>query len=290
MRSGFSAFIPLFLIGAVAPLALGAAVQPTNAELETGFNQTVKPFVATYCAGCHSGSAPAANFNLKNYSTKAEVVQDLPRWNSVMGRLKSDQMPPKGMKQPPSEVKKQIIAWIESVRWSEARKNAGDPGVVLARRLSNSEYNYTIRDLTGVDIRPTKEFPVDPANTAGFDNSGESLTMSPALLKKYLQAAREVGNHMALTPDGITFAPYTMLVETDREKFAIQRIVDFYFHQPTDYADYFQAAWRYKYRALLGNKKTTLENVALSSKVSPKYLPMVWQILGETKDKSLVDL
>ena len=29
------------------------------------------------------------------------------------------------------------------------RKNAGDPGLVLVRRLSNAEYNYTIRDLTG---------------------------------------------------------------------------------------------------------------------------------------------
>ena len=126
------------------------------------------------------------------------------------------------------------------------------PGVVLARRLSNAEYNYTIRDLTGVDIRPTREFPVDPANPAGFDNSGESLTMSPALLNKYLQAARDVGDHMVLTPDGFDFAPYPMLVETDRDKYAIQRIVDFYKRQPTDYADYFEAAWRYKYRAALG--------------------------------------
>ena len=63
-------------------------------------------------------------------------------------------------------------------------------GIVLARRLSNAEYDYTIRDLTGVDIRPTREFPVDPANEAGFDNSAESLAMSPALVKKYLEAAR----------------------------------------------------------------------------------------------------
>ncbi len=33
---------------------------------------------------------------------------------------------------------------------------------------------------------------------AGFDNSGESLAMSPALLTKYLQAAREVANHLVL--------------------------------------------------------------------------------------------
>ena len=119
------------------------------------------------------------------------------------------------------------------------------PAPVLARRLSNAEYNYTIRDLTGVDIQPTREFPVDPANPAGFDNSGESLTMSPALLNKYLQAAREVADHMVLTPEGFDFAPYPMLVETDRDKYAIQRIVDFYKRQPTDYADYFEAAWRY---------------------------------------------
>ena len=80
----------------------------------------------------------------------------------------------------------------------EARRNAGDPGLVLARRLSNAEYNNTIRDLTGADLRPAREFPVDPANQAGFDNSGESLAMSPALLTKYLQAAREVANHMVL--------------------------------------------------------------------------------------------
>ena len=129
---------------------------------------------------------------------------------------------------------------------------------MLARRLSNAEYNYTIRDLTGVDMQPTREFPVDPANTAGFDNSGESLTMSPALLNKYLQAAREVGDHMVLTPDGFDFAPHPMLVETDREKYAIQRIVDFYERQPTDYADYFQAAWRFKHRAALGKPEATL--------------------------------
>jgi hypothetical protein len=73
---------------------------------------------------------------------------------------------------------------------------------VLARRLSNAEYDYTIRDLTGVDIRPTREFPVDPANTAGFDNSGETLAMSPTLLKKYLGAAREVASHLYLQEKG----------------------------------------------------------------------------------------
>ena len=74
---------------------------------------------------------------------------------------------------------------------------------VPLRRLSNAEFDYTIRDLTGVDIRPTKEFPVDPANQAGFDNSGESLAMSPALVKKYLDAARMVADHILFLPNGL---------------------------------------------------------------------------------------
>jgi hypothetical protein len=147
--------------------------------------------------------------------------------------------------------------------------------------LSNAEYNYTIRDLTGQDMQLTREFPVDPANPAGFDNSGESLTMSPALLNKYLQAAREVANHAVLKPASIDFAPYPMLVETDREKYAIQRILTFYSQQPTNYADYFAAAWRFRYRAALGKPNATLSAIAAESKVSPKYLPLIWQILHD---------
>ena len=41
-------------------------------------------------------------------------------------------------------------------------------------------------------------------------------------------------------------------IAADRDQFAIKRIVDFYHSQPTDYADYFEAAWRYKHRVALG--------------------------------------
>ena len=126
-------------------------------------------------------------------------------------------MPPKQAPQPPAEARRQVVEWIQAVRAEEIRKHAGDPGPVLNRRLSNAEYNYTIRDLTGVDLRPAREFPVDPANQAGFDNSGESLTISPGLMAKYLEAARQMADHMVLKPDGFAFAPYPMLVETDRE-------------------------------------------------------------------------
>lgn len=245
------------------------------ASLDTQLEGTVKPFVTKYCVGCHSGKNPAAQFDLKAYTDMGSVTREFPRWELVRSRLIAQDMPPKPMKAPPAEQTRSVIEWIQNVRTAEIRKSAGDPGVVYARRLSNAEYNYTIRDLTGGhNLDVTREFPIDPANPAGFDNSGESLTMSPALLNKYLQATREVANHMVLTPDSIDFAGHPMLVETDREKYAIQRILDFYFRQPTKYADYFRAATQLK-----AGKNAA--SVAADAKLSPKYLRMVWDLLRE---------
>jgi hypothetical protein len=268
-------------VSVLLAIAAAPALNAAPPALQQRFEQTVRPFIMKYCVGCHSGQMPAAQFDLKSYTSVDMVTADFPRWSFLMERLTAKEMPPKPMPPPPAEASQQVIAWIQAVRAEEIKKSAGDPGLVLARRLSNAEYNYTIRDLTARDMQITRQFPVDPANPAGFDNSGESLTMSPALLNKYLQAAREVADHMVLTPDAIDFAPHPMLAETDREKYSIRRIIDFYSQQPTDYAAYFEAAWRFRYRNALGKRRATLASVAAESKVSPKYLPMVWQILHD---------
>src|SRR5436309_2496404 len=85
---------------------------------------------------------------------------------------------------------------------------ADDPGFVPLRRLSNAEYNATIRDLTGVDLQPTREFPADGAAGEGFTNAAEALTeVSPTLLTKYFNTAKEIADHAVMLPDGFRFSP-----------------------------------------------------------------------------------
>ncbi len=90
---------------------------------------------------------------------------------------------------------------------SEILARAGDPGRVIVRRLSNPEYNNTIRDLTGLDLQPTRDFPADGAAGEGFTNSGDGLVMSPVLLGKYWNAGKEIASHAVLMPDGFRFSP-----------------------------------------------------------------------------------
>ena len=263
-----------------------AASNPTRSELEMRFARTVRPFLQSYCVSCHGKEKPQAQLDLTAYASVEAVTRDLPHWRLVMEKLAAKQMPPPNVgEQPSARQSAAIIAWVQDARQYESQRNAGDPGPVLARRLSNAEYDYTIHDLTGVDLRPTREFPVDPANQEGFDNSGESLTLSPALMKKYVQAAKDVADHVALTSTGLEFASHPVLAETDRDKFCILRIVDFYRQQPTDYADYFEAAWRYRYRAALGAPAATLTTFAAGLRVSPRYLELVWNTLNAPEEK-----
>jgi len=257
--------------------------QDARAELDGQFSRVVRPFVETYCITCHGKQQPAAQMDLSGLMTMSAFMQDGRRWLRMSERLEAGQMPPKGARQPTPQERHALVAWFHAVRAYETRANAGDPGVVLARRLSSEEYNYTIRDLTGVDIRPAREFPVDPANTAGFDNSGETLTMSSTLLKKYLAGAREVASHMYLKEKGFAFAPHPMLVETDRDKFAVQQIIDFYHQQNIDYADYFQTAWRFRHRAALGQPRATLAGLARQYGISAKYLETIWSSLESSE-------
>ncbi|HEV3083684.1 MAG TPA: DUF1592 domain-containing protein [Gemmataceae bacterium] len=258
------------------------ANQANEQALEKRFTDVVQPFLKNYCFPCHGSTKQQAKLDLSGYPSAAAVLKNQGVWDNVLRRLEAEEMPPeKAARRPTPHERRAILEWIRDLREQEAQGNKGDPGRVLARRLSNAEYDYTVRDLTGIDMRPTREFPVDPTNEAGFDNSGESLTMSPVLLKKYLAAARLVADHLVLKPTGFVFAPHPIVADTDRDRYCVQRVMAFYQRHRIDYADYFFSAWRFLHRTALGKPHADLGNMAAEAGLSPKYLATIWALVQE---------
>jgi hypothetical protein len=256
-------------------------IEADEINFDRQFAQTVQPFVKKYCLECHAGEAPEGDLNLQKFATTRDVAKGYQSWDKVAKRLQAGEMPPEEAERHPSAGERsKVVGWIAAFR-AHAATQPGLSHSVMARRLSNAEYDNTIRDLTGVDIRPTREFPVDPANEAGFDNSAESLAMSPTLVEKYLQAARTVSEYLLLKPEGLEFAPHPVVTDTDRDKYCVNRIVAFYKQQPTDLADYFAAVWRFEHRAALGMPNANLADIAAAAHISPKYLPKVWAMLTD---------
>ena len=84
-----------------------------------------------------------------------------------------------------------MATWLEREFARIDRVTPPDPGRVTARRLNRNEYNNTIHDLLGVELRPADDFPQDDAGY-GFDNIADVLSLSPVLMEKYLSAADNV--------------------------------------------------------------------------------------------------
>lgn len=157
----------------------------------------------TYCLGCHSTEKQKGELDLES----SDIRKEPEVWEHVLDQIELGEMPPKKEKQPTAAEKEALTAWVRQTLDEIALANAGDPGPVVLRRLSNMEYTYTLRDLTGIEsLDPAREFPIDGAAGEGFTNAGAALVMSPALLTKYLDAAKEVASHLVLTPTGIRFS------------------------------------------------------------------------------------
>ncbi|MDA1054010.1 MAG: DUF1592 domain-containing protein [Planctomycetota bacterium] len=263
------------------------AVVPCSAEIDStdAYTAGVLPFVQKYCVECHTGEKAKGELDLTRFAKSSDVAASFRRWNNVIEFIRGGEMPPEDAEQPTIDESEAFVSNIEAILVAEATKNAGDPGVILPRRLSNTEYDLSIRELTGVDIRPTKDFPADPAGGEGFDNTGEALGMSPNLLKKYLAAAELVANHLVLKTAGISFAPYPVTSYNERKKLTEQAIINFYESHAVDTLKYLEAAWRYRHRGG-DQQEVSIQQWAESQGLSANYLAIVWKTLAEATSPS----
>jgi hypothetical protein len=67
-------------------------------------------------------------------------------------------------------------------------------GKAPLRLLTRAEYDNTVRDLLGIDLRPSRTFPPEP-HVGGFDNNAASHLANPLLVEQMTLAARELATH-----------------------------------------------------------------------------------------------
>ena len=192
-------------MGAVrrAPRYLGlccALLAPAISVGAATFEADVKPFLEKHCLLCHNSQAKTAGVALDNFANGEAAAQDAGTWDLVKRMLSSGVMPPAGQPRPPRQDMAKVLDWIAANTPEESIQP--NPGRVTARRLNRSEYNNTVRDLLGVDIRPADDFPVDDTGY-GFDNIGDVLSISPVLMEKYLLAAEKISRHAIMTDRGV---------------------------------------------------------------------------------------
>lgn len=170
-----------------------------TSQNDSAFDQTIRPFLARNCYMCHSSRLKSGGLGLDAYKTAASVIEDRDKWERVLQKLRTGEMPPQGMPRPDEAQLKAVIQWIESEFERADSQIRPDPGRVTARRLNRAEYNNTVRDLLGLDLRPADDFPQDDSGY-GFDNIGDVLSLSPALMEKYIAASEKIARAAVFGP------------------------------------------------------------------------------------------
>ena len=183
--------VPLAAVGGALLLAVGAPPSfarpaPESAPVAGEHRSTLD----RYCVTCHNDRLRIAGLELDAADIEA-VGEDAATWEKVARKLRTRTMPPSPRPRPDEASYAGLVAYLEA-ELDRAAEAAPDPGRRPAlHRLNRAEYANAVRDLLALEIDAAALLPPDDASY-GFDNIGDVLRVSPALLDGYLDAARTV--------------------------------------------------------------------------------------------------
>jgi uncharacterized protein DUF1592/uncharacterized protein DUF1588/uncharacterized protein DUF1587/uncharacterized protein DUF1585/uncharacterized protein DUF1595/cbb3-type cytochrome c oxidase subunit III len=146
------------------------------------------PTIQTYCFGCHNPAVRAGNLLLSEL-TAGSIPTNPEIFEKVVRKLQGRQMPPPGTPQPSQQEIDSLVGWLESTLDESGKGHLA--GHVAVQRLNRAEYANAVKDLLAVEIDPSQYLPADIA-VEGFSNIAAALTVSPAFLEQYINAARAI--------------------------------------------------------------------------------------------------
>jgi hypothetical protein len=112
-------------------------------------------------------------------------------WEKVVRKLRNGLMPPAGNPRPDEAAYQAFRTRLED-RLDAAAARRPNPGQAeIVHRLNRLEYKNVVRDLLAVEVEVADLLPADDSSY-GFDNIAGVLKMPPALVERYLAAARIV--------------------------------------------------------------------------------------------------
>jgi len=160
--------------------------------------QTSRPLFDQYCVSCHNDRLKTGNLVLTGIDAN-DARQHAALLEKVVRKLRGGSMPPAGSPRPDAATLASFTASVETALDREAAA-APNPGRVASRRLNRSEYVNVVHDLLDLEVNGSELLPSDMAGF-GFDNNADVLSMTPALMSRYIAAATKISRLALASPD-----------------------------------------------------------------------------------------
>lgn len=153
------------------------------------FDRSIRGLMEKSCWGCHNDEKQKGDVNLTRDQNPRMIAQNRKLWQTVLEVVESRQMPPKKSDRPLADAdRKKIVEFVSKTLGTLDCGDSRDPGKPVIRRLNRTEYDNSVLELTGLNLKIAEDFSPD-ATGYGFDNIAEALALSPVLVEQYHQAA-----------------------------------------------------------------------------------------------------
>ncbi len=195
----------------------GASQKPSSNTVASSPLLSPRALLDTYCVTCHNERQKTAGLMLDKVDVEhVSAAADV--WEKVVRKLSTGSMPPPGMRRPDPTSSSGMVSWLQTAL-DRAAATRPDPGRPTIHRLNRTEYANAIRDLVGIEVNGASLLPRDDSDL-GFDNMAGVLSVSPALMERYMSAARKIGRLAVgdprLVPAVETYPVRKMLFQDDR--------------------------------------------------------------------------
>lgn len=186
------------------PVADGGQAAGPDAGPQAGLNgykTHVAPFFEKHCVRCHGPEKSKGKITVHSLHGDLSVGQDLDKWESILDMLEFGEMPPAKEPQPTTAEVEAVRQWIESGMRAYVEKASQESPEPKARRLTNVEYQNTLRDLLGFELDVIDDLPEDPEKFYSFNNTADLMRIGPEQLDRYLEIARRAMNSAIVDPE-----------------------------------------------------------------------------------------
>ncbi len=144
-------------------------------------------FLKQYCWNCHSADTETA-LNLEQFGRDFDSPADFEVWVKIFDKIRNGEMPPAAADKPNAELLSKVLSQLRRDLLSANHKQYQINGRVPARRLTKTEYRYTIQDLLYIDIDVTNHLP-DETASGGFDTIGRAQRLSSVHMQGLMRSA-----------------------------------------------------------------------------------------------------
>ncbi|MCM8532540.1 MAG: DUF1592 domain-containing protein [Lentisphaeraceae bacterium] len=184
----------------------------------SGYGDDFLKLTKKHCIECHNPKKEKGDVDLTLFKSPKDFYRYYDLLKDFYSQVESGEMPPEEDSTMTDAERKTLVDYLGSVINKLENNDSKITGITRIRRLTSYEYDNSVKNATGLDLKLSENFPTSGGGSEGFQNDSTIMSVSPLLFENYITAAETISTHSHFDlKRGFTFSQRPTQPETKAE-------------------------------------------------------------------------